>query len=198
MEIGQPSPARVRPGGPAPLRLRTEREHHAGLGRISVLKARGTVDADNAGRLSAALAGHLADAGRTGDHPLLDLTETYLACAAALAALDRATGALARAGRALHVVQPRPHVRETLAAAGLPGIRTYATLTAALCALETGEPADTEPGPARTRPLKGRAEPARTTPEQGTASTDPGPAHGAPVTPGAAARAAHADPGGLR
>ncbi|MFF4710480.1 anti-sigma factor antagonist [Streptomyces eurythermus] len=139
MEIGQPSPARVRPGGPAPLLLRTEREHRTGPGAVSVLKARGTVDADNAGHLSAALAAHLADAERTGAHPLLDLTEAHLACAAALTALAGPAGALARAGRALHVVQPRPHVRETLAAADLPGIRAHATLTTALRALEPGE-----------------------------------------------------------
>ncbi|MEU5080635.1 MULTISPECIES: STAS domain-containing protein [Streptomyces] len=152
MEIGQPSPARVRPGGPGPLLLRTEREHRTGLGAVSVLKARGTVDADNAGRLSAALAAHLADAERAGEHPLLDLTEAHLACAAALRALAAPTGALARAGRALHVVQPRPHVRETLAEAGLPGIRAHADLTTALRALDSGETPPTEPGTVPTAP----------------------------------------------
>ncbi|MEV5350946.1 STAS domain-containing protein [Streptomyces achromogenes] len=152
MEIGQPSPARVRPGGPAPLLLRTEREHRTGLGTVSVLRARGTVDADNAGHLSAALAAHLADAERAGEHPLLDLTESYLACAAALRALAGPAGALARAGRALHVVQPRPHVRETLAAAGLPGLCTHATLTTALSALESAATTPMEPGTAPTQP----------------------------------------------
>ncbi|MEU7560439.1 anti-sigma factor antagonist [Streptomyces eurythermus] len=152
MEIGQPSPARVRPGGPAPLLLRTESGHRTGLGAVSVLKARGTVDADNAGRLSAALAAHLADAERAGEHPLLDLTEAHLACAAALRTLAGPTGALAGAGRVLHVVQPRPHVRETLAAAGLPGIRTHADLTTALRALDSVETPHTEPGTVPTAP----------------------------------------------
>ncbi|QIS75674.1 anti-sigma factor antagonist [Streptomyces sp. DSM 40868] len=132
--------------------MRTEREHRTGLGAVSVLKARGTVDADNAGRLSAALAAHLADAERAGEHPLLDLTEAHLACAAALRALAAPTGALARAGRALHVVQPRPHVRETLAEAGLPGIRAHADLTTALRALDSGETPPTEPGTVPTAP----------------------------------------------
>ncbi|MEU3527763.1 STAS domain-containing protein [Streptomyces sp. NPDC038707] len=155
MDTGQPSPLRARPGGPAPLLLRTEREDHAGPGRISVLKARGTVDAGNAGRLSAALAAHLAHAERAGEHPVLDLTEAHLACAAALRALDGPAAALARAGRALHVVQPRPHVRETLAAAGLPGIRTHATRTAALHALETETPS----APRRSSPRGRTGEP---------------------------------------
>ncbi|MBK3521465.1 anti-sigma factor antagonist [Streptomyces sp. MBT70] len=129
--------------------MRTERGHRTGLGAVSVLKARGTVDADNAGRLSAALAAHLADAERAGEHPLLDLTEAHLACAAALRAL-------ANAGRALHVVQPRPHVRETLAAAGLPGIRTHADLTTALRALDSVETPHTEPGTVSTAPRPAR------------------------------------------
>ncbi|MCZ0204562.1 anti-sigma factor antagonist, partial [Streptomyces sp. UMAF16] len=58
----------------------------------------------------------------------------------------------ARVGRALHVVQPRPHVRETLAAAGLPGLRTHATLTTALSALESAATMPTEPGTAPTQP----------------------------------------------
>ncbi|MFI9247377.1 STAS domain-containing protein [Streptomyces sp. NPDC053086] len=146
MEIGQPSaPARVRPGGPAPLSLRTVREHRAGLGGISVLKARGTVDACNAGRFAEALAEHLVETGGAGDHPLLDLTEVYLACPAA-DLLDRGTGDLARSGRALSVVQPRPHVREDLTAAGLPGVRVHACLDSALLALAAGGPACAEPG----------------------------------------------------
>ncbi|MES9523588.1 STAS domain-containing protein [Streptomyces capoamus] len=133
MESGPPSPARVRPGGPAPLLLQTVHEHRTGLGGISVLKARGTVDAANARRFSEALAEHVADAGRAGEHPLVDLSEVYLACADALRSLDAAAGPLARAGRALPVVQPRPHVREALAA--LPGIRAHASLACALDAL---------------------------------------------------------------
>ncbi|WP_063886359.1 hypothetical protein [Streptomyces sp. NRRL S-31] len=117
MEIGQPPPARVRPGGPAPLLLRTVREHRAELGGISVLTARGAVDTHNAGRFGEALAERLAHSGRTGEHPLPDLTEAFLACADAVRALDGATAALAGSGRVLHVVQPRPHVRETLTAA---------------------------------------------------------------------------------
>lgn len=122
METGQPPPARVR-------------EHRAELGGISVLTARGTVDTHNAGRFGEALAEHLAHSGRTGEHPLLDLTEAYLACADAVRALDGATAALAGSGRVLHVVQPRPHLRETLTAAALPGIRVHATPEAALHAL---------------------------------------------------------------
>ncbi|MFF5533808.1 STAS domain-containing protein [Streptomyces cinerochromogenes] len=147
MEIGQPSPpsssfpssssspSRVRPGGPAPLLLQTVHEHRTGLGGISVLKARGTVDAANAGRFAEALAEHLLHAGQAGEHPLLDLSEVYLACADAVRSLERATGLLAGSGRALPVVQPRPHVREALARAGLPGIRLHASLPAALDAL---------------------------------------------------------------
>ncbi|WP_236053848.1 MULTISPECIES: STAS domain-containing protein [Streptomyces] len=145
METGQPSPSRVHPGGPAPLLLRTVHEHRAGLGGISVLTARGTVDASNAGRFAEALAEHLADAGRTGDHPLLDLTEVYLACPAA-DLLGRATGDLARSGRALTVVQPRPHVREPLTAAGLPGLRVHASLDSALRALADRGPTRAHPG----------------------------------------------------
>ncbi|MEU6666832.1 STAS domain-containing protein [Streptomyces sp. NPDC046727] len=146
MEIGPSSPAPARPGGPAPLLLTTAREQRVGLGGISVLKARGTVDAGNAGRFSEALGEHVADAGRAGDHPVLDLTEVYLACAAAVHALDLATGGLARCGRALSVVQPRPHVRETLTAAGLPGVRVYGTLASALHALAGHGPARAESG----------------------------------------------------
>ncbi|MEU6594984.1 STAS domain-containing protein [Streptomyces sp. NPDC046881] len=132
METGPPSPARVRPGGPAPLLLQTVHEHRAGLGGISVLKARGTVDAANARRFREALAEHVAHAEQAGEHPLLDLSEVYLACADAVRSLDRGTGLLARSGRALPVVQPRPHVREALTAAGLPGIRVHASLACAL------------------------------------------------------------------
>ncbi|WP_078893911.1 STAS domain-containing protein [Streptomyces sp. NRRL S-1022] len=132
METGQPSPARVRPGGPAPLLLQTVHEHRAGIGGISVLKARGTVDAANARRFSEAVAEHVVLADQAGEHPLLDLSEVYLACADAVRSLDRGTGPLARSGRALPVVQPRPHVREALTAAGLPGIRVHASLAGAL------------------------------------------------------------------
>ncbi|MFI2760481.1 STAS domain-containing protein [Streptomyces echinatus] len=145
MEIGQPSPARVHPGGPAPLLLRTVREHRTGLGGTSVLTARGTVDTSNAGRFTEALAAHLADTGRAGEHPLLDLTEVYLACPAA-DLLAREARDLARSGRALSVVQPRPHVRETLAAAGLPGLRVHASLDLALRALAARGPSPADPG----------------------------------------------------
>ncbi|WP_237539170.1 STAS domain-containing protein [Streptomyces sp. SID486] len=147
METGQPSPpARVRPGGPAPLLLRTAREHRPGLGGVSVLAARGTVDACNAGRFTEALADHLERTGQAGDHAVLDLTEVYIACSAA-DLLHRGTGGgCTRSGRALSVVQPRPHVRETLTAAGLPGVRLHACLDAALLALAARGPVRAEPG----------------------------------------------------
>ncbi|WP_240468509.1 STAS domain-containing protein [Streptomyces dangxiongensis] len=110
-------------------------EHRPGLGAISVLKARGTVDDSNARQFAEALAEHVGHAGQAAEHPLLDLTEVYFACAAAVRCLERATGPLARAGRALAVVQPRPHVREALSNAGLPGVRVHATLVSALHAL---------------------------------------------------------------
>ena len=128
MENGQLSRARVRPGGPAPLLLQTVHEHRPENGDISVLKARGTVDAANAGDFSTALTRHIAQADEAGEHPLLDLTEVYLARADAVRALDRATGFLAFSGRALPVVEPRPHVRESLRTAGLPGVRVHATM----------------------------------------------------------------------
>ncbi|MFF8908299.1 STAS domain-containing protein [Streptomyces olivaceoviridis] len=156
-EDGQPSPARVRPGGPAPLLLQTVHEHRPGLGGIGVLKARGTVDASNARLFSEALAEHVAHAGQAGEHPLLDLSEAYLACADAVRSLDRATGALAHTGRALSVVQPRPHVREALTSAGLPGIRVHATLASALDALTSREPS-------RERAYQPAYEPARRDP----------------------------------
>ncbi|MQY37536.1 hypothetical protein SRB17_55400 [Streptomyces sp. RB17] len=136
MEKGQLSRARVRPGGTAPLLLQTVHEHRPEAGAVSVLKARGTVDAGNATEFSETLAEHIAQAERAGEHPVLDMTEVYLACAAAVRAVDRATGALAFSGRALPVVQPRPHVREALRAAGLPGVRVHATLASALNSLE--------------------------------------------------------------
>ncbi|MFF7091176.1 hypothetical protein ACFY9A_02110 [Streptomyces rubradiris] len=88
----------------------------------------------------------------------LDLTGTRLARAAAPSALAGPTGAPARAGRAPHVVQPRPHVRETLVAAGPPGIRTHATPTTSLRAPEPGGPSHTEPGAGS--PAAGRCPPA--------------------------------------
>lgn len=91
-DSGQPSPARVRPGGPAPLLLQTVHEYRAGPGAISVLKARGTVDDSNARQFAEALTEHVGQAGQSGEHPLLDLTEVYFACAAAMRSLDRATG----------------------------------------------------------------------------------------------------------
>ncbi|MGW2488235.1 STAS domain-containing protein [Streptomyces sp. NPDC001606] len=140
MEDGRQPRARPRPGGPAPLLLETVPEHRPETGAVSVLKARGTVDAANAQDFARALAEHIEDADRTGAHPLLNLTEAYLACPAAVRALDRATAVLAFSGRALAVVQPRPHVREALRAAGLPGVRVHATPAAALDALEVRGP----------------------------------------------------------
>lgn len=136
MENGQPSRARARPRGPAPLLLQTVHERRPGAGGISVLKARGTVDAANATEFCGALAAHISHADGAGEHALLDMTEMYLACAAAVRSLDRATGALAFSGRALPVVQPRPHVRDALRTAGLPGVRVHATMASALSALE--------------------------------------------------------------
>ncbi|MEU8034519.1 STAS domain-containing protein [Streptomyces sp. NPDC049099] len=147
MDDGQRPRARVRPGGPAPLLLQTVHEHRPELGALSVLKARGTVDASNAGEFSEALAEHIAEADRAGEHPVLDMTELYLACAAAVRAVDRATGILAFAGRALPVVQPRPHVREALRAAGLPGVRAHATMASALGSLQKPLEAARRAGP---------------------------------------------------
>ncbi|MEV5875330.1 STAS domain-containing protein [Streptomyces sp. NPDC052101] len=137
MENGQLSRARARPGHPAPLLLtQTVHEHRPETGALSVLKARGTVDASNAMAFSEAVAEHIARADRAGEHPVLDLTEVYLACAAAVRSMDRATGVLAFSGRVLPVVQPRPHVREALRAAGLPGVRVHATMASALNSLD--------------------------------------------------------------
>ncbi|MFI2206346.1 anti-sigma factor antagonist [Streptomyces sp. NPDC020192] len=150
MENGQPSRARAHPLGPAPLLLQTVHERRPEVGGISVLKARGTVDASNAVEFSEVLAEHIAHADRTGEHPLLDMTEMYLACAAAVRSLDRATGVLAFSGRALPVVQPRPHARDALRTAGLPGVRVHATMASAMNALEARRDAvpdgSTEPG----------------------------------------------------
>ncbi|MFF7356361.1 MULTISPECIES: hypothetical protein [Streptomyces] len=150
MDDGQRPRARIRPYGPAPLLLQTVHEHRPEAGAVSLLRARGTVDASNAGEFSEALAEHITQADKAGEHPVLDMTELYLACAAAVRAVDRATGVLAFSGRALPVVQPRPHVREALRAAGLPGVRAHATMTAALTSLRdsvaTARRADTPPG----------------------------------------------------
>ncbi|WP_432030104.1 STAS domain-containing protein [Streptomyces sp. 1222.5] len=145
MENGQLSHARVRPGGPSPLLLRTVHEHRPEAGDVSVLKARGTVDASNAADFSAALAGHIGHADDTGEHPVLDLTEVYLACSDAMRALERATAFLAVSGRVLPVVEPRPHVREALRTAGLPGVRVHATMASALNTPEP-RPAQEPPG----------------------------------------------------
>ncbi|MEW2625846.1 STAS domain-containing protein [Streptomyces sp. NPDC048106] len=140
MEHGRPSPARVRPGGTAPLLLRTAREPRADGCFLSVLSARGTVDASNAASFSDALAAHVTHAERAGEHPVLDLTEVYLDGAAALHALDRVAGPLARTGRALAVVQPRPHVRETLHTTVPRGLCVHASLAAALHPVEPTGP----------------------------------------------------------
>ncbi|MEU9479427.1 STAS domain-containing protein [Streptomyces sp. NPDC048191] len=146
MENDQLSRARVRPGSPTPLLLQIVREHRPEAGAVSVLKARGTVDGSNALEFSEALAEHIAGAEGAGEHPVLDMTEVYLACAAAVRSVDRATGALAFSGRALPVVQPRPHVREALRAAGLPGVRVYATMASALVSLEPRRRVSPRPG----------------------------------------------------
>ncbi|MFF3912231.1 STAS domain-containing protein [Streptomyces sp. NPDC001852] len=146
MEKGQLSRARGRPGGPAPLLLQTVHEHRSEAGAVCVLKARGTVDATNAMEFSETLAEHIAQADRAGEHAVLDMTDVYLACAAAVRAVDRATGVLAFSGRALPVVQPRPHVREALRGAGLPGVRVHATMASALSTLEARRRADPRPG----------------------------------------------------
>jgi anti-anti-sigma regulatory factor len=146
MEKGQLSRPRARPGGPAPLLLQTVPEHRPETGAVSVLKARGTVDASNAVEFSEALAEHIAQADRADEHAVLDMTEVYLACAAAVRSVDRATGVLAFSGRALPVVQPRPHVREALRAAGLPGVRVHATMASALSSLEARRRTGPAPG----------------------------------------------------
>ncbi|KUN89497.1 hypothetical protein AQJ66_04875 [Streptomyces bungoensis] len=147
MEQGQLSSARVRPAGPAPLHLRAVRERRPGGGGITVLKARGTVDASNAAEFSESLAGHLAEADRAGEAAVLDMAELYLASAVAVRSLDRATGGLALAGRCLPIVQPRPHVREALRLAGLPGVRAHATLASAVHSLEAQAQAGAGQGP---------------------------------------------------
>ncbi|WP_330341668.1 STAS domain-containing protein [Streptomyces sp. NBC_00557] len=146
MEKGQLSRPRARPGGPAPLLMQTVHEHRPETGTVSVLKARGTVDASNAVEFSEALAEHIAQADRAAEHAVLDMTEVYLACAAAVRSVDRATGVLAFSGRALPVVQPRPHVREALRAAGLPGVRVHATMASALSSLEARRRTGPAPG----------------------------------------------------
>ncbi|MGV4982913.1 STAS domain-containing protein [Streptomyces sp. NPDC001709] len=146
MENGQLSRARVHPGIPTPLLLQTVHEQRPEAGAVSVLKARGTVDASNALEFSETLAEHIAQADRADEHPVLDMTEVYLACPAAVRAVDRATGTLAFSGRALPVVQPRPHVREALRAARLPGVRVYATMASALNSLEARRRAGPRPG----------------------------------------------------
>lgn len=146
MEKGQQSRARLRPGSPAPLLLQTLHEHRPDAGTVSVLKARGTVDATNAMEFSETLAEHIAQAERAEEHAVLDMTEVYLACAAAVRAVDRATGVLAFSGRTLPVVQPRPHVREALRAAGLPGVRVHATMASALNSLQARRRAGPRPG----------------------------------------------------
>ncbi|MEV6836543.1 STAS domain-containing protein [Streptomyces sp. NPDC051133] len=159
MENGRPGRAGVRPGGAAPLLLQTVHEHRPEVGTVRVLKARGTVDVSNALEFSEALAEHIAQAGRDGEHPVLDMTEVYLACAAAVRSLDRATGVLAFSGRALPVVQPRPHVREALMTAGLPGVRVHASLASALHALETSPAAHPEsPAPGDGDPAEAAVE----------------------------------------
>ncbi|MEU8967782.1 anti-sigma factor antagonist [Streptomyces monashensis] len=147
MENGRPSRARARPRGSAPLFVQTAHERRPEAGGISILRARGTVDVSNAVKFSEALAGHIAHADRAAEHPLLDMTEIYLACPAAVRSLDRATGALAFSGRALPVVQPRPHARDALRTAGLPGIRVHATMASALEALEALEAAEARAAP---------------------------------------------------
>ncbi|MGN5377796.1 STAS domain-containing protein [Streptomyces lasalocidi] len=127
--------------------MQTVHERRPEVGGISILRARGTVDVANAVEFSEALAGHIALADRAAEHPLLDMTETYLACPAAVRSLDRATGALAFSGRALPVVQPRPHARDALRTAGLPGIRVHATMASALEALEPLEAVETRVAP---------------------------------------------------
>jgi hypothetical protein len=151
MENGRPSHARARPGGTAPPLLRTLRRQRPEAGGISVLRARGTVDESNAAEFCQALAEHIEDAGRTGEHPVLDLTEAYLGCPDGVRCLDRATGALAFSGRAPAVGQPRPHVRDVLRTAGPPGIQVHATLASALHALEARTPPHSL-GDARTGP----------------------------------------------
>ncbi|MFE5400120.1 STAS domain-containing protein [Streptomyces sp. NPDC056580] len=125
----------------APLLLRAVRDTRPESGPITLLKARGTVDASNATEFSEALAEHLRRSDRAGEHLILDMTEVYLASAVAVRSLDRATGGLALSGRCLPIVQPRPHVREALRLAGLPGVRVHATTASALDSLPAGEPA---------------------------------------------------------
>ena len=144
MENGQLSRPRT-----AALSLKAVRERRPEVGLVSVLKARGTVDASNAPEFSAALAEHVERADINGEHAVLDMTEVYLASAVAVRSLDRATGSLAFSGRSLPVVQPRPHVREMLRLAGLQGVRVHATMASALNALEDRRPARPEPGARR-------------------------------------------------
>ncbi|MFD5268094.1 ANTAR domain-containing protein [Streptomyces sp. NPDC058335] len=117
---------------PAPLMMKASPLDGESLGQVTFLQVRGTLDASNADDFSHALASHLAHAEVTETHAVLDMTDVHLSSAAAVRALDQVTRGLAAAGRPLPIVQPRPHVREALRLAGLPGIRPHATVEAAL------------------------------------------------------------------
>ncbi|WP_051430153.1 hypothetical protein, partial [Streptomyces roseochromogenus] len=134
MENGQLSRTRGRPGRPPLLCTQTVHAHRLETGAVSIPKARGTVDASSIMEFSEAVAEHIAHADRAGELLVLGMTEARLACAAAARAVGRATGILAFSGRVLPVVQPRPHVREALRTAGVPGVRAYATMASALAA----------------------------------------------------------------
>ncbi|MER5542180.1 anti-sigma factor antagonist [Streptomyces sp. NPDC002589] len=137
MEHGQLTRVRARPGRPTLLLTQTVHAHRPETGAVSVLKARGTVDASHAMEFCEAVTEHIARADRAGELPVLDMTEAYVACAAAVRAVDRVTRVLAFSGRVLPVVQPRPQLRDALCTAGLPGVRVYATMAAALISLDS-------------------------------------------------------------
>jgi anti-anti-sigma regulatory factor len=135
MTLDQPCRTAGRP--PAPLLLKASSLDDQSLGEVTFLTLRGTLDASNAEDFCQALASHLARARATGSHAVLDMAGVFLSSAAAVRALDRVTRGQDGAGRPLLVVQPRPHVREALRLAGLPGVRLHPTVDSALDALRT-------------------------------------------------------------
>lgn len=149
---------------PAPLMMKASPLDGESLGQVTFLHVRGTLDASNADDFSHALASHLARAEATETHAVLDMTDVYLSSAAAVRALDQVTRGLAAAGRPLPIVQPRPHVREALRLAGLPGIRPHATVESALRGLRSAPhagPVTPEAGP--PQPCGGRGSAGRST-----------------------------------
>ncbi|MFE9674110.1 ANTAR domain-containing protein [Streptomyces sp. NPDC006259] len=144
---------------PAPLMMKASPLDGESLGQVTFLQVRGTLDASNADDFSHALASHLARAEVTETHAVLDMTDVHLSSAAAVRALDQVTRGLAAAGRPLPIVQPRPHVREALRLAGLPGIRPHPTVESALQGLRAAPDTGGPPVPADPAPLPAGGDP---------------------------------------